>query len=102
MVRRPNGHTPQVACQEKASKRAAIRILLVMIAAIFAVEFVVMLVLFRGAEPSKNITNALLDGALLSGGLYPLLYLLVYRPMLLEITAHKRKDEELRKAHDEL
>ncbi|MBI4321932.1 MAG: HAMP domain-containing histidine kinase [Chloroflexi bacterium] len=93
--------TPSADIGEQ-DRHVAIRILLVMVATIFTAELAIMMLLYRSADQWQGIVNGLLDSVLLVVVLYPILYLLVYQPLLAQIRERKRAEAELRRARDEL
>jgi signal transduction histidine kinase len=88
--------------QSIKGKRAALRILLIIVASIFAVEMAIMLTLFHSLPSALNITDALMDSSGLIVVLYPALYLLVYRPLISEIGERTQAEARLEKAQGEL
>lgn len=72
------------------------RLILIMTAAIFVVEFGIMLGLHAFLFNLPDPLGALLDGGTLILVLFPVLYLAVYRPLRLEMAERQRTEEALR------
>ncbi len=72
------------------------KLLSALIAAIFLIEFVIMRVLLRSP---LGLVYDLIDSTLLVAILFPLLYFILFRPMLLEINRRVRTENDLREAN---
>lgn len=102
-VVRQNRYVREMSNKPNGRRYAAIRTVSVIVLAVFTVELGIMLTFFRAGEPPLNhLVESLVDSSILTVVLYPILHLMVYRPLLLQITERKRAEEALRKAHDEL
>ncbi len=87
----------------KVPHYSPIRVLMLMMAAIFAVELIIMVTVFTdGESTAHHLKDSLVDSLLLTLVLYPISYLFVYRPLALNIAKRKAAEEALRKAHDDL
>lgn len=71
------------------------KLLTALIAAIFLIEFVIMRVLLHSP---LGLAYDLIDSTLLVAILFPLLYFILFRPMLLEINRRVRTENDLREA----
>ncbi|MCL5961128.1 MAG: PAS domain S-box protein [Chloroflexi bacterium] len=91
-----------VPTQTEIPYSSAIKILVVTIVTIFVVEFGITLVLYRNLSTAQILINALLDSTLLLIVLLPALFLLVYRPLLVEIGRRKRLEEESTRLANEI
>lgn len=76
-------------------------LLAVLLAAAFVAEVVIMFVLSRIPHPSR-LLESILDATLLSAILYPCLFSLIYRPLVLHITERRRVEEELHSSQERL
>lgn len=75
--------------------QSVVRLLAILIIAVFSVEVMVMLVVDT-FPPMPKLATVLLDAAFLSLLLFPIFYFLVFRPLLQNITSLKKAEEELR------
>ena len=81
------------ARQHHASVRV-FRLLLVVVAAIFGVELIIMLILRPLLSSLPYGLSSLVDATLLTLVLCPALYMLVYRPLIAEISRRQRAEQE--------
>ena len=81
-------------------KPSAIRILIFFIVAIFIVEFSIMLLFHFIAPPLPELVISLLDSLLLIIILFPIMYFVIHRPMLLEINERKRTEKALKSSKE--
>lgn len=80
---------------KKANYQSVAWLLAVLTASVFLVEALVMLLL-HVLPPLPHIASVLIDAALLSALLFPVFYLLVFRPLLQNITELRKAEEDLR------
>lgn len=83
----------------KNEKTRTVRLLIILIASIFSVEFSIMVVLFF-TNPSIDLYIAFIDPFLLILVVFPVIYLFSHRPLLLEIRERRQAEETLRKEKD--
>jgi len=85
----------------KKEKYQVIRLLIVLIVTIFAVEFSIMVFFyFIGGIHMESLTIGFIDSLLLVLIVSPVIYLVSYRPLLLQIRERKHVEENLRKEKD--
>lgn len=77
------------------SDQSVTRLLVILTAAAFLVELLVMFLLDM-FPPMPKVVTYLLDAALMSTLIFPVFYLLVFRPMSRHITELRRVEEDLR------
>ncbi len=87
--------TSQQKKTEDDHYQSIIRLLAILIVAVFSVETMVMLVVDT-FPPMPRLATVLLDSTFLSLLLFPIFYFLVFRPLLQNITSLKKAEEELR------
>jgi signal transduction histidine kinase len=83
--------------QGRAITRSPQKLLIVTTATIFAVETTLMGVMFLfGVKPS--VGTALIDATVLTFVTFPILYLLLFRPLIRALSEHRRVESELRRS----
>ncbi|KKK73771.1 hypothetical protein LCGC14_2890460, partial [marine sediment metagenome] len=87
--------------QTKDSKNIARRLLVFLIVIIFLVQ-VVILMLLHEFVPLSHFFITLIDSAALIVLLFPVLYFLVFRPLLTLIVKRQQAEKELKKAYEEV
>ncbi len=83
-------------------KSRVIHLFIVLIAAIFAVEYSIMVYLYLFGIQMSDLTVGFIDSLLLVLIVFPVIYRVSYRPLLLQIKERRQAEEALRRAHDEL
>ena len=86
-----------IGATPNTSKRTPAQLLAVVVAAVFVTELLAMGVMHWLALSSPWV-EALLDATLLTGVVFPVLYLVVFRPMVHEVAAHQRDAAALRES----
>ncbi len=76
-----------------------LRILMITMVSIFLAEIFVMILLFV-LPPISRPVEALVDGLLLTALIFPILYLVLFRPLLVHIDQHKRAQEVLAESEE--
>ncbi|RMF10352.1 MAG: PAS domain S-box protein [Candidatus Neomarinimicrobiota bacterium] len=87
--------------QTKQSYLNPRHLLLVMLLAVFSIEGIIMILLPQLGVHSLW-TEALIDGGLLSAVLFPVIYLVFFRPLVNHIRERERAEEALKTLHGEL
>lgn len=87
--------------QTKDSKNIARRLLVFLIVIIFLVQFVILMLLHEFV-PLSHFFITLIDSAALIVLLFPVLYFLVFRPLLTLIVKRQQAEKELKKAYEEV
>jgi signal transduction histidine kinase len=83
-------------------KHLVILLMLSLILAIFTVELVIMVSLHRFLPSLPSFVVGLIDGVLLILLLFPLLYLLVFQPLMSILNEREMADKKLRSAYAEM
>ncbi len=78
-----------------------LRLMIITAVSIFVAETLIMFILHTLPSLSK-LMEGLLDALALTVIVFPVLYLFLFRPLILHINRRRRAEEALRKAHDEL
>lgn len=82
--------------------QSPMRLLITLIATIFIVETGIMLLLPYVFTSLPALVNSIIDSILLIIFVFPALYFLVFRSLVLDINERKKAEEELRKAYQSL
>jgi signal transduction histidine kinase len=88
--------------KSNGGKHWALLIFLAVIISIFTVELGIMVSLHRFIPSLSMEAVGLIDSLLLILILFPLLYFLVFRPLLVQMSMRERAEEELKKSHSAL
>ncbi len=81
----------------RKEKSQLVFLLITLIAAIFTVEFSIMLFLYFFGITTSNLTIGFIDSLLLVLIVFPVIYLVTYRPLLLQIKERRQAEENLMK-----
>ncbi len=84
------GHKSAEEALPNKEKSRVIRLLAILIAAIFAVEYSIMIYLFFFGVRMSDFTVGFIDSLLLVLIVFPVLYTMSYRPLLLQINERMR------------
>jgi len=79
--------------------RSPVQMVIIMTVAIYAIEFIVM-VLLKHLHPDSATTEAIIDSTLLILFLVPFLYLFLFRPLLMHIRGRQEVERDLIKERD--
>jgi signal transduction histidine kinase len=77
-------------------------LLIITILAMFAIEVFIMLILEVASPFDRWLPEAIFDGIVESSILFPVMYLLLYRPMSRHIKERRRAEAALRESHEQL
>ncbi len=86
-----------ISSPKSAPNHSATRLLAVLVGSVFLVEIVIMKLL-RLLPDLPQFTSTLLDASLLSVVLFPIFYLLVFRPLILDINERQKTQDNLQLA----
>jgi len=79
-----------------------IRLLILTAGSLFLAEALIMFFLIPNMSPMSHITEAIFDASILTALVFPILYIFLFRPMILHITKRKRAEESMKLAYAEL
>jgi ABC-type multidrug transport system fused ATPase/permease subunit len=86
----------------KGERHVALKLFLTIIFAIFAIELGIMLSLNRYFKVLPDFIIGVIDSALLTLILFPILYFLIFKPIIKQISRLNLAEENLKKAYDDL
>jgi signal transduction histidine kinase len=87
---------------KRDGKPLALRLFLTVIAAIFTVELGIMVSMHHFIPTLSHVVVGIIDSILLILILFPVLYFLVFQPMLSQIDERKRAEKKLKEAYEKL
>jgi PAS domain S-box-containing protein len=79
-----------------------IRLLILTAGSLLLVEALIMFFLLPNMPPMSQTAEAIFDAFILTALVFPILYIFLFRPMILHITERKRAEESMKLAYAEL
>ena len=79
-----------------------VRLLILTGGSLFLAEAVIMFFLLPYMTPMSQMCEAIFDASILTALVFPILYIFLFRPMMLHITERKKAEESMKLAYAEL